>query len=71
MIGAPGTTRSSFPSRLKSATAICGVGENRASENVVSAPNGRALDSVFYQAKLVWFERLSRWLADGVGRGTP
>ncbi len=26
------------------------------------APNGRAVDSPFYQAKLVWFERLARWL---------
>ena len=26
------------------------------------APNGRALDSEFYEAKLQWFDRLSRWL---------
>lgn len=25
------------------------------------APNGRTLDSIFYQAKLAWFERLERW----------
>lgn len=28
------------------------------------APNGRTLDSVFYKAKLAWFERLSRWLGE-------
>jgi exodeoxyribonuclease III len=28
----------------------------------VYAPNGRTLDSVFYQAKLAWFARLARWL---------
>jgi exodeoxyribonuclease-3 len=27
----------------------------------IYAPNGRTLDSIFYQAKLVWFERLARW----------
>ncbi len=26
------------------------------------APNGRILDSVFYEAKLVWYDRLARWL---------
>ena len=29
----------------------------------VYAPNGRTVDSPFYQAKLAWFERLARWLA--------
>ncbi len=28
------------------------------------APNGRTVDSVFYEAKLAWFDRLARWLAD-------
>ena len=37
----------------------------------VYAPNGRALDSPFYRAKLAWFERLSRWLADAVSRSEP
>src|SRR3989442_7901118 len=27
------------------------------------APNGRAVGSPFYQAKLAWFDRLARWLA--------
>jgi exodeoxyribonuclease-3 len=42
-------------------SAICG--EIR----VVSlyAPNGRAVASPFFQAKLAWFERLARWLAEG------
>ena len=41
-------------------SAVCG------GVRVVSlyAPNGRALDSPFYQAKLVWYERLARWLAE-------
>jgi len=28
------------------------------------APNGRVVGSPFYRAKLAWFERLSRWLAE-------
>jgi exodeoxyribonuclease III len=28
------------------------------------APNGREVDSPFYRAKLAWYERLARWLAD-------
>ena len=30
----------------------------------IYAPNGRALDTPFYAAKLAWFERLSRWLEE-------
>jgi exodeoxyribonuclease-3 len=30
----------------------------------VYAPNGRVVDSPFYVAKLAWYERLSRWLAE-------
>src|SRR4051812_5402782 len=30
----------------------------------IYAPNGRALDSPFYRAKLAWFARLQRWLED-------
>jgi exodeoxyribonuclease-3 len=32
----------------------------------VYAPNGRILGSVFYHAKLAWFDRLARWLAETV-----
>ena len=41
-------------------SAVCG------GVRVVSlyAPNGRTLDSPFYEAKLVWYERLVRWLAE-------
>ena len=41
-------------------SAICG------GIRVVSiyAPNGRALDTLFYRAKLAWFERLLRWLRE-------
>ena len=30
------------------------------------APNGRAVDSPFYEAKLTWFDRLARWLGEAV-----
>jgi len=30
----------------------------------VYAPNGREVDSPFYRAKLAWFDRLARWLAE-------
>ena len=32
------------------------------------APNGREVDSAFYEAKLVWFDKLARWLKQ---TGTP
>ena len=35
------------------------------------APNGRVLDSPFYEAKLTWFERLGRWLDDAVDPAKP
>jgi exodeoxyribonuclease-3 len=35
------------------------------------APNGRVVDSPFYQAKLFWFERLDRWLAASCSAGEP
>ena len=30
----------------------------------IYAPNGRVVDSPFYQAKLAWYEMLARWLTD-------
>jgi exodeoxyribonuclease-3 len=30
----------------------------------IYAPNGRTLDSIFYEAKLAWYARLSRWLEE-------
>ena len=30
----------------------------------IYAPNGRALDTPFYRAKLAWFDRLARWLSE-------
>ena len=41
-------------------SAVCG------GVRVVSlyAPNGRTVGSPFYQAKLAWYERLARWLAE-------
>ena len=41
-------------------SAVCG------GVRVVSiyAPNGRALDTPFYRAKLAWFDRLARWLRE-------
>jgi exodeoxyribonuclease-3 len=48
-------------------SAVCG------DVRVVSlyAPNGRSVGSPFYQAKLVWFERLARWLHDSQSPGAP
>jgi exodeoxyribonuclease-3 len=37
----------------------------------VYAPNGRALGSPFYLAKLAWFDRLSRWLAESADPAEP
>jgi exodeoxyribonuclease-3 len=37
----------------------------------VYAPNGRLVDSPFYEAKLVWFRRLSQWLEKTMGSGIP
>jgi exodeoxyribonuclease-3 len=35
------------------------------------APNGRIVDSIFYAAKLAWFDRLARWLADAADPSAP
>jgi exodeoxyribonuclease III len=35
------------------------------------APNGRVVGSPFYQAKLGWFDRLARWLADRADPAEP
>jgi exodeoxyribonuclease-3 len=35
------------------------------------APNGRAVGSVFYQAKLGWYGRLARWLDDATDPAAP
>src|SRR5690349_16741470 len=37
----------------------------------VYAPNGRSVGSPFYRAKLAWFERLGRWLADAADPSEP
>jgi exodeoxyribonuclease-3 len=37
----------------------------------VYVPNGRAVDSPFYHAKLAWFERLARWLGAAADPGEP
>ena len=37
----------------------------------IYAPNGRTVDSPFYQAKLAWYERLARWLTEAGDRGQP
>ncbi len=48
-------------------SAVCG------GVRVVSlyAPNGRVVGSPFYLAKLAWFERLARWLADAADAKQP
>ena len=37
----------------------------------VYAPNGRVVGSSFYEAKLAWFDRLARWLADAADANSP
>ena len=37
----------------------------------VYAPNGRSVGSAFFEAKLAWFDRLSRWLADAADPREP
>src|SRR5689334_15430030 len=37
----------------------------------VYAPNGRVVDSPFYEAKLIWFSRLAAWLKDNVDQAAP
>jgi exodeoxyribonuclease-3 len=37
----------------------------------VYAPNGRSVGSPFYQAKLLWFDRLARWLAEAADPAEP
>jgi exodeoxyribonuclease-3 len=35
------------------------------------APNGRVVGSVYYEAKLAWFDRLARWLGDAASPEQP
>jgi exodeoxyribonuclease III len=37
----------------------------------IYAPNGRALDTPFYEAKLAWFDRLARWLRETCDPAEP
>lgn len=37
----------------------------------IYAPNGRSLDSPFYQLKLAWYARLARWLAEAADPKAP
>ena len=37
----------------------------------VYAPNGRALETPFYRAKLAWFDRLARWLREACDPAQP
>src|SRR6185436_7564397 len=37
----------------------------------IYAPNGRSVGSPFYAAKLVWFERLARWLDEAAAPAEP
>ena len=48
-------------------SAVCG-GVRVAS---LYAPNGRTVDSIFYRAKLAWFERLARWLEEAADKSAP
>jgi exodeoxyribonuclease-3 len=48
-------------------SAVCG------GVRVVSiyAPNGRTVGSIYYQAKLAWYQRLARWLAEARDPAEP
>jgi exodeoxyribonuclease III len=35
------------------------------------APNGRVVGSVFYEAKLAWYDRLARWLRESANAAEP
>jgi exodeoxyribonuclease-3 len=48
-------------------SAVC----NRVRVVSVYAPNGRVVGSPFYEAKLMWFDRLARWLEKSVDINTP
>jgi exodeoxyribonuclease-3 len=62
-LGAPRTTESGDDEPFAEARMISAVcGGVRVTS--IYAPNGRVLGSVFYQAKLVWFERLARWFRE-------
>ena len=37
----------------------------------VYAPNGRVVGSTFYEAKLIWFDRLARWLKESINSDSP
>ncbi len=37
----------------------------------IYAPNGRQIDSPFYQAKLAWFDRLARWIDQNLPPKAP
>jgi exodeoxyribonuclease-3 len=37
----------------------------------IYAPNGRALETPFYRAKLAWFDRLARWLRESCDPAQP
>ena len=82
----PASTRSSPTSAsrcARAATPDAGDDEPLAEARMISAvcggvrvvslyaPNGRTVDSPFYQAKLAWFERLARWLAEACGPTEP
>lgn len=66
-VASPDSSEAAPTGEARMISAVCG------GVRVVSlyAPNGRALDSEFYVAKLAWFERLSRWLAETRSPGEP
>jgi exodeoxyribonuclease-3 len=37
----------------------------------IYAPNGRVVGSVFYEAKLAWYDRLTRWLREAADASEP
>ena len=37
----------------------------------VYAPNGRQIDSPFYEAELAWYDKLARWINPTISPNTP
>jgi exodeoxyribonuclease-3 len=69
-LGAAATPEVSDDEPLREARMISAV---CAGVRVVSvyAPNGRSVESVFYQAKLAWYRQLERWLRETRQPGEP